>query len=182
MRQSWEDSRDWAKPAHSLLEQIIQNSELTRGSCFNATQDQDMHEVTDITYSCGPLKFSVRVRDWSTHKNSYSGGVPYTQQFTIRSKVVGGGETEIDKILQGKGSYFIYAWWDREQTIPLYTIIDLSVFRQVIKSRKDCSREKDFWDGTAMYIFNFHDFPSSLIVEQGQWPKEVERVKMRGFF
>jgi hypothetical protein len=91
---------------------------------------QDLRENTDYWFAVESRQIAARVRNLYDYWNR-SEGIQWGDEFTLRSARPGGTKTELEKILEGKGQVFVYAWGDASLATPLpaYTFIDLNKFR-----------------------------------------------------
>jgi hypothetical protein len=92
--------------------------------CFikESSQEIDMHENVDLIIN--PATISCRVRNFKYFEN-------HAHEFTIRSSRSSGHETELHKIIDGKGDYILYAFAepDNSDDIHAWVLIDLKKFR-----------------------------------------------------
>lgn len=85
-----------------------------------STSDEDTKESFDLVYK-SRIEISVRIRN-----NEY---LKYCD-FTIRNKAKYGGKTEIDKLIEGKGSIYLYAWKDVNNSIlQAWILININKIR-----------------------------------------------------
>jgi hypothetical protein len=100
-----------------------------------------------------PLRVASRIRKFEYRRR-------YGSEFTIRTTRPSGCDTEIDKLRQGWGDIFFYAFADeQEQTLSLWKIADLNVFR---KCQVDGSMMINA-DGSSEFLaFKWNEFPPSF--------------------
>lgn len=85
-----------------------------------STSEEDTKESFDMVYK-SKIEISVRIRN-----NEY---MKYCD-FTIRSKAKYGGKTEIDKLAEGKGSLYLYAWKDMlNEMLESWVLVDINKIR-----------------------------------------------------
>lgn len=85
-----------------------------------STSDEDTKESFDLVYK-SRIEISIRIRN-----NEY---LKYCD-FTIRNKSKYGGRTEIDKLIAGKGSLYLYAWKNMNNTIlQSWVLVDINKIR-----------------------------------------------------
>lgn len=82
--------------------------------------EQDMKEATDLVVHVNGGTIALRIRDAIKYKY---------RDLTIRSYVPTGYATEIDKLRQGYGDWYLYAWADSFNIIE-YMLVDLAQVRQ----------------------------------------------------
>ena len=124
------------KDNFNLFSQDITSIELS-------TTDEDTKESFDLVYK-SKIEISVRIR------NNY-----YLKfcDFTIRSKAKYNGKTELDKILEGKGSIYLYAWKDvNNKKLQSWVLIDINKIRPFLKTTKT----KDISNNDGTYFKKYY--------------------------
>jgi len=115
-----------------------------------ATIKEDQELGFDAVLSFPDTKIPIRIR-----KEEY---IKYSD-FTVRSKSRSGGRTEIDKIRDGFGDFYFYAWSDESifkkenNKIISYMILDLNIFRSTIVD-KPTKNNMANGDGTSFHIYS----------------------------
>ena len=118
----------------------------------------DWHQATDLMMlDARDMRIAARVR-----RPGYAATYPY--QFTIRSKLPSGAETELSKIVNGKGDWLFYGHANASHTaIESWQLIDLRAFRAAL-IRKGAQGlrwgNKRNADGTTFAWFDTRSFPS----------------------
>lgn len=119
----------------------------------------DMLEATDLViFDAKDTRIAARVR-----RPGYAERYPY--QFTIRAEVASGAETELSKIVNGKGDWMFYGHADLSEThLSSWWLIDLKAFRaglirQTANGYPIRSGDKRNADGTAFKWFDIRSFP-----------------------
>ena len=94
----------------------------------DATIEQDTKEATDMVVKIeGMAAIQCRTRDLETMAKSH---VENKRDLTIRSHIQA-QRTELEKMREGHGDYFIYAWVvDSAKTIAEWIFVDLGKMRQ----------------------------------------------------
>ncbi|WP_187432378.1 hypothetical protein ROLI_008880 [Roseobacter fucihabitans] len=100
----------------------------------------------------------------------------FPHQFTIRSRVASGAQTELSKIVEGKGDWMFYGHSDAAQTrVETWWLIDLKAFRAALirsggRGYNLVSGEQANPDGTHFAWFDMRSFPSDppLVVAQSR--------------
>jgi hypothetical protein len=88
-----------------------------------STSDEDTKESFDLVYK-SKVDVSIRIR-----KNKFS---KYAD-LTIRSKAKYGGKTELDKLIEGKGSIYLYAWKTiNEEMFQSWVLVDINKIRDLL--------------------------------------------------
>lgn len=85
-----------------------------------ADEHIDRTQATDIEIQVKGSAVGLRVREPECR----------FRDFTIRSRVKSGQSTELDKLKQGYGDYYLYSWGDGEGRITEYVLIDLHQVRK----------------------------------------------------
>jgi hypothetical protein len=112
--------------------------------------------ATDFTITTDQPHIAFRVRD-SKYQQSYG------NQFTLRCQVASGKETELDKILNGYGTWMLYCF-GTEEPYPCFTswtLIDLDSFRYHYQHNQESLSMgiKSNNDGSALAWFDITSFP-----------------------
>ncbi|SDY75967.1 hypothetical protein [Citreimonas salinaria] len=147
-------NRRWSDQYLPRVKQIIAEHLLTE-----APDPLDWHEATDlVTMDVNLRHVAVRVR-----RPGYAQRYPF--DFTVRSSLPSGAETELSKIVNGHGDWMFYghasasgdgidAWW----------LIDLRAFRAALIRRGmagngiRCGNRRNA-DGTCFTWFDVRSFP-----------------------
>jgi hypothetical protein len=126
---------------------IADNFKLFPQNIINVQLSSDMEDTKesfDMIYS-STVEISVRIRDHYYLKYG---------DFTVRSKAYCGNPTEIDKLIAGKGSIYLYAWKTLDQkSFETWVLIDINKIRPMFTEiYKDHIINKD---GTAFKAYSF---------------------------
>ena len=106
--------------------------------------EEDTKFSFDIRFEMN-MQISVRIR-----KNKYK----TKKDLTIRSKNKG-YKTELDKIMEGKGQFYFYAYMTKdENNLEEIYICDVKAIRNLYK-KNIFNKERDNGDGTALIGFYF---------------------------
>ena len=85
-----------------------------------SSEYEDCNLSYDMRFN-GTVELSVRIR-----KNEY---LKY-RDFTIRSKSANGYETEIDKLMKGRGNIYFYGWMNKAETgFDDWIVVDINAIR-----------------------------------------------------
>ncbi|MDF0602311.1 hypothetical protein P1J78_16345 [Psychromarinibacter sp. C21-152] len=129
----------------------------------------DMHEATDLLMmEAKDLHIAARVR-----RPGYARVYPY--DFTIRAQVPSGAETELSKIVNGKGDWMFYGHADASgRGLASWWLIDLRAFRaglirQATNGYPIRCGDRTNPDGTRFKWFDIRSFPPEppLVVASG---------------
>lgn len=129
---------------------------------------RDMKEATDLVMlKMQDTRIGVRMRRREHIK--------YAHEFTIRSSLPSGVQTELDKLVAGYGHYLFYGFQHPEHdALGQWSIIDLNQFRlhyskqmQSMPAGMLPGNEITNWDRTSFRAFAFSDFPEEMVVANG---------------
>lgn len=120
-----------------------------RGFTINTAPDYDDQNLEADVIMFGKLRIALRVR---------RGQSSDFNDIIIRSQIPSGNCTELDKIREGFGDYYLYCWTADGKTITEWILFDLDKFREVMDQ---CLVTFDHFndDGTA---FNSYSISSML--------------------
>ncbi|WP_417272741.1 hypothetical protein [Celeribacter halophilus] len=123
-----------------------------------APDDLDQHNATDLLMlDARDVRVAARVR-----RPGYAARYPH--QFTVRSRVPSGAETELSKIVNGHGDWMFYGHANLAQTaIESWKLIDLNAFRAGLirlGTQKLLWGNKTNADGTRFTWFDTRSFPA----------------------
>ena len=112
------------------------------------TPEEDIyHEADMIIFEFCSLKIALRVRNG----HSYDHG-----DIAIRSKTAYGNRTELDKIVDGEGDYYLYCWTDDSNNISEYILFDLDMFRDTMDETLSQNNIPNGYGG-AFSTFSIHE-------------------------
>ena len=115
-------NRRWSDRFLPHIKQIV------GGYLLEAAPDPiDWHQATDLLMlDARDMRIAARVR-----RPGYA--TQYPHQFTIRSRLPSGAQTELSKIVNGKGDWLFYGHANASQTaIESWYLIDLNAFRAAL--------------------------------------------------
>jgi len=130
------------------IDDILQQYAYLWASSRLGTFKEDTKQATDWVATTEAASFAVRIRRY--------GYIRY-KDLTIRS-YCRGYKTEIDKLKQGHGDFYLYAWTDSDQIIA-YWLIDLNKVREADLLNRATSRSNG--DGTAFITISEHELKSA---------------------
>jgi hypothetical protein len=153
---AWEADKSWSDRFIPQLKRIL--ADILIGP---APEEEDQKRNTDlIVLGMQNLRIACRVRRPRYFKD-------YFREFTIRLDRPTGAKTELDKILDGFGDYFLYAFADAaEKRIQTWTLGRLPVFRTHYQSGRAPGRVKCNPDGTRFRYWSWAEFPSEFIADR----------------
>lgn len=132
----------------SMIHRILNRNAHHMTQLIESSPYEDTNEAFDAVYSFYEVKVPIRIRE-----NKY---LRY-QDFTIRSKAKHGGKTEIDKLREGFGDYYFYAWQTpNRKGFDSYLIVSLSKFRESGLINKPDFKRKNH-DGTEFFCYSVAD-------------------------
>lgn len=139
-----------------------------------APPEEDMRRNTDlIVLKMDTVRIAVRLRRHEKMHLVTPEGVPYSDQFTIRSKLPrSGGQTELAKVVSGWGDRNFYGFANADDTgLAAWVLGDLYVFRlwwsqQLVKNRGVLpGYENKNHDGLSHFrAFNIGDLPADFVI------------------
>ncbi|MBS9719046.1 hypothetical protein ACFFUT_09605 [Pseudohalocynthiibacter aestuariivivens] len=148
-------NRRWFDRFLPEIKQIV-GAQLLR----EAPDEQDWHNATDLMlFDARDIRVAARVR-----RPGYVHRYPY--QFTIRARVTSGAETELSKIVNGKGDWMFYGHSnERQDGFALWWLIDLNAFwaaliRQTANGYRISCGDMANSDGTCFKWFDIRSFPT----------------------
>jgi hypothetical protein len=115
-------------------------------NCFVATESSDLEDTKmsfDLHFSAD-VQVSVRLRSYKY--KSYN-------DITIRTKTRRGGDTEIDKLIEGKGQIYFYGVLsENQETIVKWVLYDINKVRSKLA---DNGIPRENYDGTCFKAYSF---------------------------
>ncbi len=107
-----------------------------------SSSEEDTEESFDLIFN-SEIEISVRIRDH--YYLQYS-------DFTIRSRAKNGGRTEIDKLKDGKGNIYLYAWKsENKDSLYAWALVDIKKIRSLFSG--GITRQNE--DGTRFKVYSF---------------------------
>jgi len=154
---SWREGKAWSDKFIPQINAIL-------GICLftEPAVVEDQKHNTDLTMIADNIRVSCRIRNFSDFED-------YAGQFTIRYKLASGAPTEIDKIMDGWGTYGFYAFAsDDEKSFHQWVIYDLDTFRECYQKTAwpRCVRQ-NFDRRSWLAAFEYGDFPDSFKIGVG---------------
>lgn len=149
----YQTNRAWSDRMLPQIKRIV-GPHLLEASEF----ELDAKQATDlIVLNARDMRVAARVR-----RPGYADKYPF--DFTIRSKVASGTETELAKIINGFGDMLFYGHADSNDVIQRWFLIDLHSFRAALircrEIRNKCEKREN-GDGTEFYSFDVRWFPET---------------------
>lgn len=138
---SWQTDKQWADKYHSAIKVVV-NKIADKIITFNiAPEQEDQTEATDyiITVEKGTIACRIRKPDCNY------------RDLTIRSWRKSGTKTELEKIKEGFGRWYIYAWAKNESALAEWWLLDLDALRKS-PLLKNSRVEKQNKDGKTAFI------------------------------
>lgn len=114
----FKENWDFQKTYYPQIESIIRKNSFNFITIRIADVQKDTQEATDFIVSIDGGDIAVRIRR-SKYKD---------RDLTIRS-YCGGHKTEINKIKEGFGKYYLYCWTNENQEILEWILVDLNKLR-----------------------------------------------------
>lgn len=140
------------KNIHLLIEHGFKMFEVEKASVI-----QDTEQGFDFWFTGSGLKIPVRIRQPDCKY----------RDFTIRWRSVNGGKTEIDKLSEGAGDVYFYAWTSSKTNICDWVLINLHELRSFFEISRDnpiiIKRVISNGDGTYFTHIKLNELQPSLI-------------------
>lgn len=138
---SYVDDRRWADNYTPVIEKIVRKIANRIITFKIAPEQEDTKQATDylITVDTGTIACRIR-RPECTFRD-----------FTIRSRRSNGIKTELAKIKEGFGQWYIYAWAKNESHLAEWWLLDLDALRKSPLLNTD-RPEKQNTDGKTAFI------------------------------
>ena len=158
-------NRRWSDQYLPQIKQIIAEHLLTE-----APDPLDWQGATDLLNMDVKLRhIAVRVR-----RPGYADRYPF--DFTIRSRLPSGSETELSKIVNGHGDWMFYAHADGLGGLARWWLIDLKAFRaalirQATNGQRLRCGDRHNPDGTSFKWFDVRSFPSEPPIVIASYPQ-----------
>ena len=127
----------WADGHMEAIVNVLRHNAMHLLSVRVATDEQDLKKATDLVIRVDGGDIAVRIR-----RPNYRGRF---RDLTIRSWRASGFKTELEKIKDGFGDWYLYAWSDGQGGLDDWLLVDLHNLRKsglldnrrVIKNRSD---------------------------------------------
>lgn len=120
---SFDEQYKWQNKLLPLVTNILKENAMYLIDIQQAPAYEDIHEATDLIINVVGGTVAVRIRKARFMKHPYF-------DWTVRSKVLYGGKTEIHKIQEGFARWYLYAWLNTKETeIEKWILIDLDHVR-----------------------------------------------------
>lgn len=134
---------------NSIKRILIKNAHIF-SEFIEATPKQDMEDGFDSIFRFNDIKIPIRIRKY-VFAEKY-------RDVTIRSKARYGSRTEIDKIRDGYGDYYFYAWENKDSTsIYCYLIFDIKKFISANIVNNPSASDIPNGDGTYFNSYNISE-------------------------
>lgn len=119
-QESFEKQFAWQNQFVNQVATILKENAMYLVDVKIAPIEDDLKRCTDMIIEIVGGSVAVRLRN-ETYKKF--------KDFTIRSIVPSGYETEIDKLKNGFGDYYLYGWLNSSFIIDEWILVDLGKFR-----------------------------------------------------
>jgi hypothetical protein len=131
-----------------------------------------MRRNTDLVLVLDGRRIACRVRKHNYLYDKTPTGIPYYDQFTIRSSLASGNKTELHKIMEGWGNANFYGFANKQETgLDAWVFGRLNVFRlwmfeELVKNKGVIpAAEVPNLDRRESFIpFNITDLPSDFVI------------------
>lgn len=139
MNKEFTDNWDFQQGYYGQVERILKQNAPHFVNVRIASKDQDMKQATDFIVIIEGGEIAVRIRRANVR----------WRDLTIRSRI-GHAKTEIHKIREGFGRYYLYCWTDANNAICDWILVDLDLLREsgLLENRKEIPNK----DGYTAFI------------------------------
>lgn len=139
---------DPAKKYLPQIERILKDNAKYIIRIVVAPQEKDIHKATDFIIQVDSGDVAVRLRNWSKWT--------IKREWTVRSKLDSGYETELSKLKKGYARWYLYGWV-QDDVVFSWMLIDLDIVRKekiLDMSWKEKANRDDYGkpDGTYFII------------------------------
>jgi len=137
----WKSDKEWADQFWPEIEEILRDCAGHIIDVTTAAPLADRQEATDYVIELTGGKVGCRIRRCEYYRRF--------ADFTLRSSRPSGQKTEIEKLREGWGDWYLYGW-ECDGSLIDWKLIDLDVFRQTLIERPNGRRSNtdhssDFW-------------------------------------
>jgi hypothetical protein len=156
----WETRKQWSDGFLPEIKRIL-GEHLIK----TAPEEEDRKHNSDlIVLKLGGIRVACRVRKYEYYKR-------YPCEFTIRSKLPSGMDSELTKVVAGWGDYIFYGFANEaEDNLIAWILGDLKCFRlwfnrYLCKYKKEPGLHKYNGDGSSsFYAYDWQQLPNEFIV------------------
>mgnify|MGYP000417957347 CR=1 FL=1 len=118
---SYTGNRLWSDSFTDQVVEILRANAMHMLTIRVATPEEDMHRSTDLVITVEGGDVAVRIRR-ASYLSRY-------RELTLRSYNVNGAKVELQKIIEGFGRWYLYAWADGDK-ITDWMLVDLNKVRE----------------------------------------------------
>lgn len=117
---SYEVQRKLSDKYLDSFKDILKRNSMNFLSMEISSEEKDTQEATDMVVKIDGGDVALRVREPSC----------IYRDLTIRTRSKNGGKTEIHKLHEGFGDWYLYGWGDGRETVKEYILVDLNRVRK----------------------------------------------------
>ena len=110
----------WADGYVQQVKKILKENTMHMIAIDDSSPEQDMKESTDLVVKTMAGKVAVRIRRANCQY----------RDLTIRSWRASGAKTELPKIKEGFGDFYLYAWEDKNSELSNWILVNLDTLRK----------------------------------------------------
>lgn len=114
------DINEQLRKYETPIKQVLNDNLMHFVKFYIASPEKDMKMATDIVIKVTGGDVALRIREDDCKY----------RDFTIRSKSKYGGRTEITKLKEGFGRWYLYAWANKEAGFDDWLLVDLDILRE----------------------------------------------------
>lgn len=119
---TWQVSKAWADRYWPEIERVVRSVAGDIVEVRQANDEEDQKHATDYVITVASGTIACRVRGWK-HWQKWG-------DVTLRSSRPLGTKTELQKIREGNGRWYLYAWVKPDNTFGSWVFIDLDAVRK----------------------------------------------------
>jgi len=155
---NFKDNWNYAERKMEQVKVILKSNAMHIVSIEVATPEEDMKQSTDLKIKVTAGDIAVRVRR------------PYRdfRDLTIRAYNKG-SKTEVHKIREGFGDWYLYAWESEGGKLAEWILVDIDKMREsgLIYQDKEIRMNKDGYTGFVNFSLQELDSINAIIARQG---------------
>lgn len=159
--QGWLADKAWSDCFIERIKEIIGRALIVAAP----VEDDQLYNTDLLMLRCDSVRIACRIRRYEYHKR-------FSHEFTIRCTRPSNNKTELEKILEGYGDYFLYGFANEQQDdIAHWTLCNLAVFRgwywlRELRCSADLGIRQKNVDGSSDFrVFRWDEFPMNFVVD-----------------
>lgn len=142
MGQNWKQDKAWADRYWPEIERVIRQVAGEIIDVRQADDESDQKRATDYVVSVSSGDIACRIRKWQYWRYA---------EVTIRSSRPGPYKTELQKIREGFGRWYLYAWAHDDGQFGAWVFVDLDKLRDSGFLERSWEEQNNH-DGSSTFI------------------------------